>query len=69
MSCRVAMTLSLPIHSCSIVAMGIHLLDNCMLDTLSEACATRSRWTFMLTIGPLVLPKGTASPINPIATF
>ena len=62
-------TLILPIHSCSIVAMGIHLIDNCLLDTLSEACAARSRWTFMLTIGPLVLLKGTASPINPIATF
>ena len=62
-------TLIMPIHSCTLVAMGIHLLDNCMLDDLSAACASRSRWTFMLTVAPLVLMKGTASPVNPIAMF
>ncbi len=62
-------TLIMPIHSCTLVAMGIHLLDNCMLDDLSAACAARSRWTFMLTVAPLVLVKGTASPVNPIAMF
>lgn len=61
--------LIMPIHSCTLVAMGIHLFDNCMLDDLSEACASRSHWTFMLTVAPLVLVKGTASPINPIAVF
>lgn len=61
--------LIMPIHSCTLVAMGIHLLDNCMLDDLSVACVTRSCWTFMLTVAPLVLMKGTASPVNPIAVF
>src|SRR5215510_14364091 len=59
----------LPIHAVTIVAMGIHLLDNCALDTLSEACAARSRWTFLLVVAPLVLVKGTASPVNPLAVF
>ena len=62
-------TLIMPIHSCTLVAMGIHLLDNCMLDDLSAACAERKRWTFLLTVAPLVLMKGTASPVNPIAVF
>src|SRR3989475_13198829 len=59
----------LPIHAVTIVAMGIHLLDNCALDALAEACATRSRWTFLLAVAPLVLVRGTASPVNPLAIF
>src|SRR5438132_765038 len=58
-----------PIHAVTIVAMGIHLLDNCALDALAEACATRSRWTFLLAVSPLVLVRGTASPVNPLAIF
>ncbi len=61
--------LIMPIHSVTLVALGIHLIDNCALDDLSEACASRSRWTFLLTVAPLVLVKGTASPVNPIAMF
>ena len=59
----------LPIHAVTIVAMGIHLLDNCALEALAEACTTRSRWTFMLAVAPLVLERGTASPVNPLAMF
>ena len=59
----------LPIHAVTIVAMGVHLLDNCALDALAEACATRSRWTFLLAVAPLVLERGTASPVNPLAIF
>jgi kynurenine formamidase len=59
----------LPIHAVAIVALGLHLLDNCALDMLSEACAARSRWTFLLIVAPLVLVRGTASPVNPLAIF
>jgi kynurenine formamidase len=59
----------LPIHAVTIVAMGIHLLDNCALDAVAEACAARSRWTFLLVVAPLVLVRGTASPVNPLAIF
>jgi hypothetical protein len=57
------------VHTVAIVAMGLHLLDNLALDRLAEACAAESRWEFLLTIAPLVLRRGTASPVNPIATF
>jgi hypothetical protein len=60
---------SMPIHAVTIVAMGIHLLDNCNLDDVAQACAARSRWTFMCVIAPLVLVRGTASPVNPLAIF
>lgn len=59
----------LPIHAVAIVAMGLHLLDNCDLERLAEACAQRARWTFLVVVSPLVLLRGTASPVNPLAVF
>ncbi len=61
--------IGMPIHSVAIVAMGLHLLDNLELRDLAVACAEENRWEFLLTIAPLVLFRGTASPINPIALF
>jgi kynurenine formamidase len=62
-------TVAMPIHTVAIVAMGIHLLDNLDLDELSMVCAAQGRWTFLLTVAPLVLKRGTASPVNPIAVL
>jgi kynurenine formamidase len=59
----------MPIHTVVIVAMGVHLLDNLDLDAVAEACGEASRWEFLLTVAPLVLRRGTASPVNPIAVF
>jgi kynurenine formamidase len=56
-----------PIHCGCLVAMGVHLLDNCELDPLAEACAEAGRWEFQFTIAPLLLEKGTGSPVNPLA--
>jgi hypothetical protein len=36
---------------------------------VSEAAASRKRWTFLLTASPLAVPNGTGSPLNPIAVF
>jgi len=59
----------MPIHTVVIVAMGVHLLDNLDLDALATACAEEARWEFLFTVAPLVLRRGTASPVNPIAVF
>jgi kynurenine formamidase len=59
----------MPVHTVAIVAMGLHLLDNLDLDALATACAEEGRWAFLLTVAPLVLHRGTASPVNPIAVF
>jgi kynurenine formamidase len=59
----------MPIHTVVIVAMGVHLLDNLDLDNLATACAEEARWEFLFTVAPLVLRRGTASPVNPIALF
>ena len=59
----------MPIHTVVIVAMGVHLLDNLDLEALATACAEEARWEFLFTVAPLVLRRGTASPVNPIALF
>jgi len=61
--------LGLPIHTVGIVAMGLHLLDNLQLDDLADVCRQETRIEFHLTIAPLILHRGTASPVNPIASF
>ena len=61
--------INLPIHEVAIVAFGIHLLDNLDLEDLSRACAEEGRAAFLLTVAPLILHRGTASPVNPIAVF
>jgi kynurenine formamidase len=59
----------LPVHTVAIVAMGVHLIDNCYLEDLSETCGRLGRWQFQLVVAPLRLPGGTSSPVNPIALF
>jgi kynurenine formamidase len=61
--------LRLPIHSIAITAMGLHLVDNLDLETLAQACVQEGRSEFLLTIAPLVIERGTSSPVNPIALF
>ena len=58
-----------PIHQIALVSMGVHLIDNMQLGRLAAACAERECWEFLLTIAPLRLDQGTASPVNPIAMF
>jgi kynurenine formamidase len=59
----------LPIHQLVLVAMGIHIFDNCDLEDLAKEAAKRKRWMFLLTAAPMAIPGGTGSPLNPIATF
>jgi kynurenine formamidase len=60
---------AMPIHTTALVAMGLHLLDNLDLEGLATACAEENRSAFLVTVAPLVLRRGTASPVNPIAVF
>jgi kynurenine formamidase len=57
------------VHDFALIYLGVHLLDNCDLEALSEAAAARKRWEFLLTAAPLPIRGGTGSPLNPIATF
>jgi kynurenine formamidase len=58
-----------PVHWVAIVAMGVPILDNLDLENLSEEAKARKRWTFLLTVAPLVVEGGTGSPVNPLATY
>ena len=59
--------LSMPIHVGTLVMMGIHLIDNADLEALSAACAKHNRYEFLFAMAPLILERGTASPVNPLA--
>ncbi|MEW6211030.1 MAG: cyclase family protein [Acidobacteriota bacterium] len=58
-----------PIHQLTLVAMGVHIFDNCDLEELGETCARLKRWEFLLTAAPIRVTGGTGSPLNPVATF
>jgi kynurenine formamidase len=59
----------LAVHDFVLTILGVHLLDRADFEALSAAAAARNRWEFMLTVAPLPIPKGTGSPVNPIAMF
>jgi kynurenine formamidase len=61
--------LRMPIHTGTLVMMGVHLIDNADLEPLAEKCAGTGRYEFMFSLLPLILERGTASPANPVALF
>ncbi|MGH8014408.1 MAG: cyclase family protein [Candidatus Binataceae bacterium] len=61
--------LAMPIHTCVLVMLGVHLIDNADLEALASTCARHSRYEFQFTMAPLILKRGTASPVNPLALF
>jgi len=58
-----------PIHVLAITAMGLPLIDNMDLEALAETCGRISRWEFLFVTAPLNIPRGTGSPVNPLAVF
>lgn len=61
--------LSRPIHVGALPIMGIHLIDNADLDKVAATAERLGRYEFQFVMGPLVLRRGTASPVNPLAIF
>ena len=51
----------------AIHAFGLALVDNALLEPLSDACAEHGQDDFALFIAPLYVNGGTGSPVNPIA--
>lgn len=56
-----------PVHVLAIKALGLQLLDYLQFETLLPLCEKHRQWSFLCSVAPLRLPKGTGSPINPIA--
>jgi kynurenine formamidase len=59
----------LPIHVLSLVHLGVHLLHNLALEELADALAERATKDFLVVAAPLRLPRGTGSPIAPVAVL
>jgi kynurenine formamidase len=58
-----------PVHVLAITGLGMCLLDNLDLESLSEACADAGSFEFLLVVAPLIVPGGTGSPVNPVAVL
>jgi kynurenine formamidase len=56
-----------PVHVLAVNALGMHLLDYLQFEDLVSLCEAVRRWSFLCVIAPLWLPRGTGSPVNPIA--
>jgi hypothetical protein len=56
-------------HHRLLVLLGLPLGELWWLDGLSAACADLGRWSFLLTVAPLNLPRGVASPANAYAVL
>jgi kynurenine formamidase len=65
------MPISVPMHVHHIVLpyMGMPIIDNAELEGLAAACAREQRWEFQFVCAPLVITRGTGSPVNPLAIF
>ena len=59
----------LALHDFALIVLGIQLMDDTNLESVSTAAAARKRWEFLLTAAPLPVTNGTGSPLNPIAVF
>ena len=58
-----------PLHELVLVGLGMPILDNLDLDSLSAAAVERNRWEFLFVGAPLRVVGGTGSPLNPLAVF
>lgn len=57
------------VHGFVIAYLGVVVLDRADFEALSQMAVKQNRWEFMMSIAPLAIPNGTASPVNPIAVF
>ena len=60
---------AMPVHVLALVFMGMPLVDNADLEELATACAEGRSWTFWSVLAPLLIRRGTGSPVNPLAVF
>jgi kynurenine formamidase len=61
--------LPMPLHQVGLAAMGLTLLDIPDLGALKAACVSHGTAEFLLIVSPLRIPRGTGSPVNPLAVF
>jgi kynurenine formamidase len=64
-----AVNFMLPVHAVGLVAMGLWLVDNMVLDEAAATCERLGRWEFLFMMAPLLLVGATGSQVNPLAVF
>jgi kynurenine formamidase len=65
----VPIPIPLHVHHIVLPYLGMPIVDNCDLEDVARVCADLGRFEFQLVIAPLVITRGTGSPVNPIAVF
>ncbi|QSZ53941.1 cyclase family protein [Paenarthrobacter sp. AT5] len=58
-----------PIHTVSLVSMGLWLIDNMDLTALAAACEKAQQWDFLFTALPWRFVGSTSSPLNCVAVL
>lgn len=61
--------IGLPVHKLALVALGVDIFDNLDFERVIETARRLNRYEFMFSAAPLLIEKGTGSPLNPIAIF
>jgi kynurenine formamidase len=59
----------LPVHKLALVALGVDIFDNLDFERVIDTARRLNRYEFMFSAAPLLIEKGTGSPLNPIAIF
>jgi kynurenine formamidase len=58
-----------PFHVLALVAMGLWMIDNLVVDELARACSAGGSWQFLFVLSPIALKNSTGAPVNPLAIF
>jgi hypothetical protein len=56
-------------HAIGIVAMGLWLIDNLDLETLSATCTRLGRYDYCFMLSAMLMQGATGAPVNPLALF
>jgi kynurenine formamidase len=57
------------VHHIVLPYMGMPIIDNADLEDVARTCSEVGRWEFQFVCAPLVITRGTGSPVNPLAVF
>jgi kynurenine formamidase len=58
-----------PLHQVGFVSMGLVLIDNLAVERLAATTEEAATREFLFLCAPLRIPRGTGSPVNPLAVF
>jgi kynurenine formamidase len=61
--------IGLPVHKLALVSLGVDIFDNLDFERVIETARRLNRYEFMFSAAPLLIEKGTGSPLNPLAIF